>query len=140
MVLGGMFWFIVQVVRSGFSQLEEVVDADEAQIIGGELEEETGSIGHLWPESRIQFIGDEIRIGRDPENQVVLRDRFASGFHARILRRNHRYYIEDAGSTNHTFVNGERVRSLRALADGDVIKVGGDYPTVFLPGVSVARD
>ncbi|MGZ6142971.1 MAG: sigma 54-interacting transcriptional regulator, partial [Myxococcales bacterium] len=49
--------------------------------------------------------------------------RFMSGTHARLHREGDRFRLEDAGSTNGTFVNGAQERE-RALADGDTIEMG----------------
>jgi pSer/pThr/pTyr-binding forkhead associated (FHA) protein len=64
-------------------------------------------------------------LGRDGENDVALvRDEFASGRHARIEPRRDGVWVEDAGSTNGTFVNGVRLTAPRKLSPGDVIRVG----------------
>lgn len=72
-----------------------------------------------------------IRIGRDPErSDVVLEDEQVSGRHA-LLQRSPRgnYVLEDSGSTNGTFVNGERMVELGRpmavyLAPGDRFRIG----------------
>jgi FHA domain-containing protein len=64
-------------------------------------------------------------IGRDPENDVPLvRDEFSSGSHARFEPRKDGVWLEDIGSTNGTFVNGDRVTTARKLSAGDVIRIG----------------
>ncbi len=64
-------------------------------------------------------------VGRDAENDVPLgRDEFTSGRHARIEPRRDGVWVEDAGSTNGTFVNGERLTAPRKLSAGDVIRIG----------------
>ena len=64
-------------------------------------------------------------IGRDAENDLPLvRDEFSSGRHARIEPRRDGVWIEDAGSTNGTYVNGVRLAAPRKLSPGDVIRVG----------------
>jgi pSer/pThr/pTyr-binding forkhead associated (FHA) protein len=64
-------------------------------------------------------------LGRDSENDVPLvRDEFTSGRHARIDPRGDGVWIEDAGSTNGTFVNGVRLTTPRRLSPGDVIRIG----------------
>lgn len=63
------------------------------------------------------------RIGRAPDCELVLRDARISRLHARIVEEGGEYYIEDAGSRNGVFVNGERVRRQR-LAALDCIEFG----------------
>jgi pSer/pThr/pTyr-binding forkhead associated (FHA) protein len=64
-------------------------------------------------------------IGRDAENDLPLvRDEFSSGRHARIEPRRDGVWIEDAGSTNGTFVNGVPLTAPRKLSPGDMIRVG----------------
>jgi DNA-binding winged helix-turn-helix (wHTH) protein len=69
--------------------------------------------------------GDTI-IGRDPRCQVWLDHTGVSRRHAqiRIGRGSDRPLLTDLGSTNGTFVRGERVEEPTPLSDGDVIKVG----------------
>lgn len=69
--------------------------------------------------------GDTI-IGRDPRSQVWLDHDGVSRRHAqiRIAKGSERPVLTDLGSTNGTFVRGERVEGPTPLADGDVIKVG----------------
>ncbi len=66
-----------------------------------------------------------VTIGRGLDNDLVLEDdRFASLVHARLLPRPDGVWIEDAGSTNGTYVNGERIARPRRLEPGDVIRLG----------------
>lgn len=62
-------------------------------------------------------------IGRRGESQVQLLDPTVSGQHALISVLMDDVTIEDLGSTNGTFVNGELVRKTR-LEDGDVVEIG----------------
>jgi len=64
-----------------------------------------------------------LRMGRSPDNDVILRDPATSGHHARIERRGEAFWIVDLGSTNGTFVNGESVQE-RQLNHGDRVTVG----------------
>ena len=68
--------------------------------------------------------GDTI-IGRDPRSQVWLDHSGVSRRHAQIrIAGAERPVLTDLGSTNGTFVHGERVDGPTLLADGDSIKVG----------------
>lgn len=64
-------------------------------------------------------------VGRGPENAVRLDgDEYVSARHARFDVRPDGTWLEDAGSTNGTFVNGARVTEPRLLQSGDVVRVG----------------
>jgi diguanylate cyclase (GGDEF)-like protein len=69
-----------------------------------------------------------LRIGRDPDNEIVLDDEGVSRRHARIEKRNGRLLLMDVGSKNGTLINDAEVSSLVELKTGDRIKVGS---TIF---------
>jgi pSer/pThr/pTyr-binding forkhead associated (FHA) protein len=63
--------------------------------------------------------------GRADDNVVVLAgDDFASGHHARVESGLDGTWVVDLGSTNGTYVNGERVDGRRRLHEGDHLQVG----------------
>jgi DNA-binding winged helix-turn-helix (wHTH) protein len=63
-------------------------------------------------------------IGRDPEARVRLDSSRISRRHARILVKDFEAMLEDLGSTNGTFLGGERVIATARLTPGDEIRVG----------------
>ena len=64
-------------------------------------------------------------LGRSSDNVVALDgDDFASGHHARVESGLDGTWVIDLGSTNGTFVNGERVDGRRRLLEGDLLQVG----------------
>jgi pSer/pThr/pTyr-binding forkhead associated (FHA) protein len=65
----------------------------------------------------------EIIIGRSSEVEMVLVEDMVSRQHARIANANNEIWIEDFGSTNGTFVNGEKITKVR-LKEGDRILIG----------------
>jgi pSer/pThr/pTyr-binding forkhead associated (FHA) protein len=66
-----------------------------------------------------------LTIGRGGDNDVRINgDEYASARHARFEPRRDGVYVEDAGSTNGTFVNGIRLTDDRRLAPGDVVRIG----------------
>jgi hypothetical protein len=66
-----------------------------------------------------------LTIGRGLGNDVLIDgDEYASSRHARFEPRRDGVYVEDAGSTNGTFVNGIRLARERRLKAGDVVRVG----------------
>src|SRR5436190_23595024 len=77
-------------------------------------------------------VADNAVLGRDTEADIVLHDREMSRRHARIKLVDGAAVLEDLGSTNGTFVNGEQLAGARALSEGDRIAVG-DTTLVFTP-------
>jgi len=71
-------------------------------------------------------------LGRAPTNTVVLSEPFASNEHARLYRRDQRWWLEDLGSRNGTRLNGERLRARAIVATGDVIGIGGVHLRIEL--------
>jgi pSer/pThr/pTyr-binding forkhead associated (FHA) protein len=63
-------------------------------------------------------------IGRDVNSSIVIEDTFVSADHAMLTFRGRAWYVEDRGSTNGTWVNGQRVESYLPLGYGDEIQVG----------------
>jgi predicted component of type VI protein secretion system len=70
-------------------------------------------------------------MGRDVTNDIVLGDAEVSRQHSRITRTPAGYVLEDLGSTNGTFVNGERLAAARVLNAGDLIGVGENVTLTF---------
>ncbi|GAC1471558.1 MAG: hypothetical protein PVSMB3_03280 [Candidatus Dormibacteraceae bacterium] len=64
-----------------------------------------------------------LRLGRSPDNDIILRDPATSGHHARVERRGDQFWIVDLGSTNGTLVNGEPIQE-KELSNGDRITIG----------------
>jgi hypothetical protein len=64
-------------------------------------------------------------IGRAGDNEISLAgDDFASGHHARVESGRDGVWVTDLGSTNGTFVNGERIDGRRRLREGDLLQIG----------------
>ncbi|MEI8165910.1 MAG: DUF3662 and FHA domain-containing protein [Chloroflexales bacterium] len=63
-------------------------------------------------------------MGRGLSNDVILEDTRVSRHHAQLRYKQRRFWVTDLGSTNGTFVNGQRVTET-ALRDGDVVSLGG---------------
>jgi sigma-B regulation protein RsbU (phosphoserine phosphatase) len=73
--------------------------------------------------SRIAIDPLPFRIGRQPENHLVLRDSRISRTHARIVAEDQDYVLEDCGSRHGTYVNGRRVER-HTLHNSDRIDFG----------------
>jgi len=80
----------------------------------------------VFPNGARYPLREDIRVGRDPRNDLVLATKSISREHAVIARIHGRWFVEDCGSYNGTRVNGERIRPgapLR-LRDADRVTIG----------------
>ena len=71
----------------------------------------------------IELTRDSFTIGRKADNDLPIDDHTVSSRHARIVRVQSVYFLEDFGSTNGTVVNGRTVDRAQ-LHDADVITIG----------------
>ena len=72
-------------------------------------------------------LNGEITIGRDPSSTIMITDdTFVSGHHARIFDVDGQPMVEDLGSTNGSFHNGNRLQQggSRLLHPGDRVQIG----------------
>ncbi len=74
----------------------------------------------------VPLVRDEITIGRKEGNTIRLTERNVSRRHARLVKANGRFVIEDLHSYNGVRVNGSRIGAETALDPGDQIQIG-DY-------------
>jgi hypothetical protein len=83
------------------------------------------------PGAAFTLEGDQLTIGRDSANEIVINDAEVSRRHARLTFQGGKYVLEDMGSTNGTFVNGQRLSGPRVLKAGEVISFGEQIVLVF---------
>jgi predicted component of type VI protein secretion system len=74
---------------------------------------------------------DELSLGRDISNDIVINDAEVSRHHARIYRQAGGFVLEDTGSTNGTFVNGQRLMGPHMLRPGEMILLGENISLIF---------
>jgi hypothetical protein len=63
-------------------------------------------------------------VGRDAGNDIVLNDEAASAKHAIVSFADGEWWLEDAGSTNGTLLNGSRIWDKERVQYGDELQVG----------------
>src|SRR5579884_2901811 len=84
----------------------------------------SGAAQEALPEMRPIPLGAPVlTLGRLPDNTVVLNHPQVSGHHARLEQIQGGYRVVDLNSTNHVYVNGQRI-SNQALRPGDEIRIG----------------
>lgn len=82
--------------------------------------------GKIYPVEK-----SEIYLGREAGNDIFINEPEVSRRHARLSFQSGNYVLEDLGSTNGTFVNGQRVSGLRILHAGDTITLGENVSLTF---------
>ncbi len=70
-----------------------------------------------------KLVQDRVVIGRGDKADIRLVDDGISREHIRLVQEDGQFWVEDLGSTNGTYCNGERVER-RALVEGDKILLG----------------
>ncbi len=88
------------------------------------LEKDGPETGKKFP-----IFWDELTLGRDEGNTIVVKDQAVSPQHAKIKRIRDTYLMYDLVSENGTFLNGKKLLRPKALYDWDEIKIGR---TVFI--------
>jgi pSer/pThr/pTyr-binding forkhead associated (FHA) protein len=68
--------------------------------------------------------GGVIMIGRSADCQLILDDDYVSTRHARVVATPNGIYVEDLGSTNGTYVNGQRITAPTTITLVDSVRIG----------------
>ena len=73
--------------------------------------------------ARFLLDADTTTVGRNPDNEIFLDDITVSRHHARFVRNEAGFAVEDVGSLNGTYVNRSAVERV-TLAGGDEVQIG----------------
>ena len=84
----------------------------------------TRQLGHV-PIGR-----SHLSIGRSPRAQLTIDDPFASRLHAEMWHDGESCWLSDLGSSNGTFLNGDRVTGAIPVVEGDRVRIGETLLTV----------
>ena len=110
----------------GNPQEEETRVSTVSRIVDKAITGESCLVMIYGPElgKRFPLLGDEVTIGRGADNSIVIDMDNVSRLHARELKMDDGYFVEDLGSTNGSYVNDIEVSRDR-LRTGDLVKIGG---------------
>jgi FHA domain len=139
--LAVLYLFLLWMARSALKDLRR----GSARTAGAQYEQATGmhkaSAGLVGdgaggtPKLRVQSaaglpagaaydLSDGALLGRGDTADIRLEDTFASASHARLVPQGEVMVLEDLGSTNGTYLNGEALRGPQPLHVGDSIRIG----------------
>ena len=131
-----LYLFIWRIVRSAAGDLrlpQESMILRPSQLVGLLPQPVARDLGRLVvltsPAIEVGAIfpidSTALTVGRGAINDVQIEsDEYASTRHARFEPRRDGVYVDDIGSTNGTYVNGQQLTRERRLLPGDVIRIG----------------
>ncbi len=106
---------------------------------------ETENVLLIWKEDDLikdQWIlpdtEDDITVGRSADCTVTIPVRWVSRVHALLRREKGQFILEDAGSKNGLFVNGQRVVKSHSLVDGDTIQLAPGLELMYVDSEATA--
>lgn len=106
--------------------LDGIGDEDNAVVREGELAPgEVMLVVRQGPEigTRYPLVGDQVTVGRVPDNDIQLDDVTVSRLHAVLVKQDAAWLVRDLGSLNGTYVNNERVDEA-PVRHGDDVQIG----------------
>ncbi|HEY5526317.1 MAG TPA: FHA domain-containing protein [Candidatus Anoxymicrobiaceae bacterium] len=126
--IGLLYIFLILVVRAIYRDMKQ---PEAAPRNGRRKKRELPQLIVITADRNVgarYMLGDDLRVGRAANSNVVIDDTYASQQHARIFANDDTFFVEDLGSTNGTYVNGRKISYPLELRVGDRIKIG---KTVF---------
>lgn len=123
-----LYLFLMQVIISITRDLRKTVAANDgvlgnlAPVVGHLVVVDSGP-SKIAPGTSFN-LNPQTTIGRGPTNTIQISETFVSAEHTRLWFRNGTWYVQDAGSTNGTFLNNQPARDALAARVGDIIQVG----------------
>lgn len=93
------------------------------------------------PGKNFPLVAEKIIIGRDPMSDISLNDPEVSRQHVQLVRTDSGYTLEDLGSTNGTFIDGEQVEAgeVHPLRNGQIISMGSGVTLLYEAGGGAAE-
>ena len=83
---------------------------------------------------------DVMVLGRQTDSAICLESQAVSRHHARIVRVNDNFFIEDMGSSNGTYINGARIRERTPFTEKDTLQIGPYLFNLRVPPTPVVAD
>ena len=119
-----IYYFIFSIIRLIYLDVK-VMQRKEGNLAGGPI------LKLLTPKEKLDFSMESFyplklrtKIGRGKDNDISFLDKFVSTNHALIIMDEGEYFLEDLGSINGTYVNGDKIEDVVKLKNGDRVSFG----------------
>jgi hypothetical protein len=112
---------------------QAVKHVEPCHYFGGKMAAQYQLVMHSGPTPGKIFPmeGDVLTIGREAGNAIIINDAEVSRKHTQFVFQGGKYIVTDLGSTNGTFVNGQRLTGQHILQPGEVISLGEQINLLF---------
>lgn len=123
-----LYLFLMQVIVSITRDLRKtaVINADEIgklpPVVGHLIVVDSGP-SKIAPGTSFN-LNPQTTIGRGPTNTIQISESFVSAEHTKLSFRGGVWYVQDAGSTNGTYLNNQPAKEALMARPGDIVQVG----------------
>ncbi len=117
-----IYIFIFHIIRLIYLDIKNFHDGMEKDIPYLKLVNRKNQLP--FPVKEVYSLEGSVTIGRKNENDIVLKDPYISGRHARLILDEGTFFLEDLDSANGSYLNGDRIMDVVRLKNGDRIKIG----------------
>lgn len=124
-----LYLFLMQVVIAitrdlrKTSAVKEFGTGKASPVLGHLIVVDSGPSQQIKPGASYNLLSQNT-IGRGPTSDILLSESFISGEHTRMWYRNDTWYVQDAGSTNGTYLNNQPAHEALPARIGDIVQVG----------------
>lgn len=110
----------------------ESLSATERSVVSELLDGSALLLVQKGPNAGARYLlnSDCVTVGRNPDSEIFLDDVTVSRKHAQFLRNGKSFLVQDSGSLNGTYVNGELAEKTD-LINGDSVQIG-KYRLLFM--------
>ncbi len=129
-----IYLFIFSVIALIYMDIKKMNKGEEMETAEEKIEEKSAAVLKTVKTEKAaacgmkkfyRISGEPVIVGRGKNCDITINDGFLSAEHFQIWSEDGIWYIGDMGSKNGTFLNGNKLKKVKTLCDGDEISFGG---------------
>lgn len=121
-LLGAIYFFLYKVIRVMYNDLK---GGRQKKGFNAGIEVVETANGCSIPVGAVYPLHPMTSMGRSQDSTIIIDCEYVSYSHARIYLKNNLYMLKDLGSTNGTYLNGNKVERPIVIRNDDLISIGG---------------